>query len=112
MKESLIEVAESMNRQCRRRIEREWNKITIGKVCTRFVERNNLFTLPYVLSFQAVKVGDDLMCVFSVGIFGFKEGFGYLTNGVVCHFVNSLFRSLGSVELGYFSEADLAEGEE
>jgi hypothetical protein len=101
-----------MNRQCRRRIEREWNKIKLGKPCTKFVERNRLFTIPYVIYFQAVKVGDDLMCVYSVAMFDFKEGFGYLEFVTVCHFVNSLFRDLGSVELGFVSEEDLEKGEE
>jgi hypothetical protein len=112
LKESLEAVAVAMNRQCRRRIEREWNKIKLGSVCTKFVVRNGLFTIPYVIFFQAVKVGDDLMCVYNVGIFGFKEGFGYLARVTVCQFVNSLFRSLGVVELGFVSEEDLEKGEE
>lgn len=52
-----------MNRHFRRRIEREWNKIKLGKPCTKFVERNHLFTIPYVFYFQAVKVDDALMCL-------------------------------------------------
>ena len=60
-----------MNRQFRRRVQREWNKIKIGKACTDFVQRNGLFTLPYVIYFQAVKIGDDLMCVYNVGLFDF-----------------------------------------
>jgi hypothetical protein len=76
-KESLMEVAEAMNRQFRRRIEREWNKIKLGSTCTKFVERNQLFTIPYVAYFQAVKVGDDLMSVYSVDLFQFKEGFSF-----------------------------------
>lgn len=101
-----------MNRQSRRRIEREWNKIKLGNVCTKFVVRNGLFTLPSVIYFQAVKIGDDLMCVYNVGMFGFREGFGYLEYITFCHFVNSLFRSLGSIELGLVSEEDLENGEE
>lgn len=112
MKGSLRAVAEAMNRQFRRRVEREWNKIRLGKPCTRFVERNGLFTIPYVIFFQAVKVGDDLMCVYNVGMFGFKEGFGYLERVTVCQFVNSLFRSLSSTELGFVSEEELDKGEE
>jgi hypothetical protein len=101
-----------MNRQCRRRIEREWNKIRLGKPCTKFVERNGLFTIPFVILFQAVKVDDDLMCVYNVGMFGFKEDFGYLECVTICQFVNSLFRSLGSVELGFVFEEDLEKDEE
>ena len=62
--------------------------------------------------FQAVKVGDDLMCVYNVGMFDFKDGSGYLERVTVCQLVNSLFRSLGSVELGFVPEEDLKKGEE
>ena len=102
----------AMNRQQRRRIEREWNKIELCSICTKFVERNDLFSLPSVVTFESVKVGDDLMCVYSVSIFGFKEGFGYLGLATVCQFVDGLFRSLGSVEIGFVSEEYLEEGEE
>ena len=101
-----------MNRHFRRRVEREWNKIRLGKPCTKFVENNRLFTIPYVFYFQAVKIGDDLMGVYNVGVFNFKDGFGYLELVTVCQFVNSLFRSLGSVPLGFVSEEDLEKGEE
>jgi len=101
-----------MLRQQRRRIEREWNKIKLGKICTRFVVRNGLFTIPYAIFFQAVKVGYDLMCVYNVGIFEFKDGSGYLEHVTVCQFINGLFRSLGSVPIGFLSEEDLEEGEE
>jgi hypothetical protein len=101
-----------MNRQFRRRVEREWSKVKLGNPCTEFVERNSLFTIPYVIAFQAVKVGEDLMCVYNVGIFGFREGSGYLERVTICQFFNSLFRSLGSFELGFVSEEDLENGEE
>lgn len=61
---------------------------------------------------QNVKVGDDLMCVYNVGMFEFKDSSGYLERVTVCHFVNSLFRGLCSVELGFVSEEDLEKGEE
>jgi hypothetical protein len=101
-----------MNRQFRRRIQRKWNKIKIGALCTKFVEFNHLFTIPYVVYFQAVKIGDDLMCVYNVGLFQFKEGSGFLKRVTVCQFVDSLFRSLGSVELDFIPEEELEEGEE
>jgi len=101
-----------MNRQSRRRIEREWNKIKLGKSCTKFVERNRLFTIPYVVYFQAVKIGDDVMCVYSVGMFEFKDGFGFLELVTVCQFVSSLFRELGSLELDFVPEEDLEKDEE
>jgi hypothetical protein len=112
LKGSLNEVAVAMNRQFRRRVQREWNKIKLGKPCTKFVERNRLFTIPYVIYFQAVKVGYDLMGVYNVGMFEFKDGFGYLELVTVCQFVKSLFRRLGSVELGFVSEEDLEKSEE
>jgi hypothetical protein len=43
---------------------------------------------------------------------GVKDGSGYLELVTVCQFVNSLFRSLGSVELGFVPEMDLEKGEE
>ena len=101
-----------MKRQQRRRIEREWKKIGLGKPCTRFVECNQLFTIPYVIYFQAVKIGDDLIGVYNIGMFSFKEGYGYLELVTVCQFVNSLFRALGSVGLGFVSEEDLEKCEE
>jgi hypothetical protein len=101
-----------MNRQFRRRIKHEWDKIKLDRVCTRFVERNSLFTLPYVIVFQAVKVADDLICVFSINMFSFREGFGYVGRLTVCHFFDSVFRSLGSVELGFSSEEDLERDDE
>jgi len=101
-----------MKRQQRRRIEREWKKVKLGKACTRFIERNGLFTIPYVIYFQAVKIGDDLIGVYSVGMFSLKEGYGYREFATVCQFVNSLFRGLGSTELGFVCEEDLEKGEE
>ena len=103
---------ELINRQFRRRIEREWKKIKLDTPCTKFVERNNLFILPCVLYFEAIKVGDELMSVYNVGLFELKEGSGYLEHTTVCQFVNSLFRGLGSVKLCFVPEEDLETGEE
>jgi hypothetical protein len=96
-----------MNRQFRRRVQREWGKIKLGKPCTRFLERNGLFEIPHVLYFQAVKIGEDAMCVYSVGVFRFKNGFGFPELVTICQFVNSSFRVLGHVELGFVSEEKL-----
>ena len=101
-----------MNRRFRRRVEREWNKIRVGNTCTKFLERNGLFEIPHVVYFQAVKVGDDVMCVYSVGMFEFKNGSGHLERATVCQLVNSFFRSLGSVDLGFVAEEDLENCEE
>lgn len=98
-----------MNRQQRRMIQREWNKIGLGSVCTKFVERNGLFNIPSVVTFESVKTGFDLMCVYSISIFDHKEGLGYLGLATVCYFVDGLFRSLGSVDIGFVSEEDWEE---
>jgi hypothetical protein len=45
-------------------------------------------------------------------MFEFKDGSGYLERITVCQFVNSLFRSLGSIPIGFISEEDLEKGEE
>lgn len=95
------------NRHFRRRVVREWNKIRVGIPCTKFVERNGLFTLPHTIYFQAVKIGDDLMCVYWVSMFEYKEGFGYLERVVICQLVGCLFRSQCSMELGFVSEKEL-----
>ena len=100
------------NRHFRRRVVRQWNKIKIGRPCTKFVERNCLFTLPHTIYFQAAKIDDDLMCVYWVSIFNYKEDFGYLESCVICQLVGFLFRSQCCVELGFVSEEDLEKGEE
>jgi hypothetical protein len=101
-----------MNRQFRRRVEREWNKINIGKPCTRFVEHNVLYTIPHVVYFQAIKIGDDLMCVYNVSLFEHKENAGHLETVHVCQFVNSLFRSIALIELGLVTDVELDDDEE
>jgi hypothetical protein len=111
-KKSIGGIAEALNRQFRRRIEREWGKIRLGKSCTRFVEQNDLYSIPYVLYFQAVKVGEDLMCVYNVSMFEHKEGSGHLKSVHVCQFANSLFRSLSLIELGLVLDKEIGEGEE
>jgi hypothetical protein len=52
------------------------------------------------------------MCVYNVGLFQFKEGSGFLKLVTICHFAGGLFRSLGSVELGFMAEAEFEDGEE
>ena len=101
-----------MNRHFRRRVQREWNKIKLGKPCTKFLERNGLFGVPYVMYFQAVKVADDIICVYSVCIFKFKDGFGFPELVTVCQLVNNMFRALGYVEIGFVSEEDLEDDDE
>jgi hypothetical protein len=87
-------------------------RLSLGKVCTKFVERNDLFPIPHVIFYQAVKVAVDLMCVYNVGMFEFKEGSGYLERITVCQFLGSLFGELFSLELGFVSEEELEKDEE
>jgi len=49
-----------MIRQQRRRIERQWNKIKVGAVCTEFIESNNLVSMHHIIDFKAVKLAEDL----------------------------------------------------
>ncbi len=71
-----------------------------------------MFEIPHVLYFQAVKVADDIMCVYTVGVFEFKDGYGFPELATMCHFVNSVFRVLGHLEVGFVSEEEWESGEE
>ena len=101
-----------MNRQQRRRIERHWNKINVGVACTEFIERNNLFNVPHVIDFRAVKLSEDLLGVYYVGLFDFKIDKGHGEFVTTCLFVGDSFRSLGSVQIAFIPEGDLWENEE
>jgi hypothetical protein len=101
-----------MIRQQRRRIKRQWNKIKISANCTNFIEHNNLFTLPHVIAFQAVKVSADLVSVYNVGLFDSKVDKGHGEFVTTCLFVGGSFRSLGSVQIAFIPEGDLWENEE
>ena len=101
-----------MIRQQRRRIERQWNKIQVGKICTDFIERNNLFTLPHIITFIAVKVADELVCVYNIGLFDSKKDRGHGEYLTTCLFVNGYLRNLDSVRLGFVQEFDLWEVDE
>ena len=101
-----------MFRQQRRRLERQWNKIKIGANCTVFIERNNLFTLPYVIAFQAVKVSENLVSIYNIGLFDSKVDKGHGEFVTICLFVSGLFRSLGSVQIAFIPEGHLWENEE
>ena len=101
-----------MIRQQRRRIERKWNKIKVSEVCTEFIECNSLFSLPHVIAFQAVKVSDELICVYNIGLFDFKKDRGHGEYVTTCMFVSGCFRSLGSVQIGFVPEDGLWVAEE
>ncbi len=101
-----------MIRQQRRRIERQWSKIKVGDICTNFIERNSLFSLPHVVAFQAVKVSDELVCVYNVGLFDFKKDRGHGEYVTICMFLNGFFRSIDSIQIAFIPEGDLWENEE
>jgi hypothetical protein len=101
-----------MNRQQKRRIEREWNKIKVGGICSGFLERNSLFSPPYVLVLQAVKASDELICVYSISLFESKKDSGFEECITTCMFICSSLRSLGSIAIGLVSEVSFWVTEE
>lgn len=101
-----------MNRQQRRRIEREWKKILIDSVCTDFIERNNLITIPYKITLQVIKINDDLAGVYHVSVFGFRNGLGYLEHLAIYQFVSSMFKRLCSEAIGFVPEENFVASEE
>jgi hypothetical protein len=101
-----------MIRQQRRRLERQWNKIKISETCTEFIERNNLFALPHVIAFQAIKISEELACVYNVGLFESKKDKGHGEFVTVCWFVNGSLRSVGFVQIAFIPKDYLWENEE
>jgi len=102
-----------MLRQQRRRLEREWGKIKVGAICTDFLERNSLFNPPHIIEYHAVKVSDELVWVFNVGLFDFhNRGKGHGEFATTCLFVSGYLKILDSVQLGFIPFDDLWENEE
>jgi hypothetical protein len=101
-----------MLRQQRRRLERQWCKIKVGTVCTDFIQRNSLFELPHIIAFQAVKVSDELVCVYNVGLFDSKKAAGHGEFLTTCMFLGGHLRSLGSTQIGYVPDDSFWEAEE
>jgi hypothetical protein len=102
-----------MIRQQRRRLERQWNKVEVGAICTDFLERNGLFKPPYIIEFHAVKVSAELVWVLNVGLFDFhNSGKGHGEFATTCLFVGGYLRILGSVQLGFIPFDDLGKNEE
>jgi hypothetical protein len=102
-----------MLRQQRRRLERQWNKVKVGAICTSFIERNSLFNLPHVIAFQAVKVSDELVCVYNIGLFDHHirdRGHGEFVTFAL--FVNGTFQIFDSIQIAFIPEGDLWENEE
>ncbi len=101
-----------LNRQQKRRLEREWKKIRLDRVCTDFIERNNLITIPYAITLQAVKISDDLAGVYHISVFGFRNGLGYLERLAIYQFANSLFNRVSLAEIGFIPEENFVAYEE
>jgi hypothetical protein len=101
-----------MLRQQRRRIERRWAKIRVGDDCTKFIERENLFSMPHVIEFQAVKVSETYLRVRSVGVFENHKYGGHIELVAICEFVSGQFKVLSHKQVGVIPEGDLWEAEE
>jgi hypothetical protein len=101
-----------MLRQQRRRIERQWAKINVGDDCTKFIERENLFSMPHVIDFQAVKVSQTHLRVRSVGVFESHKYGGHIELVFVCELVSGQFKFISHKQVGVIPEGDLWEAEE
>jgi hypothetical protein len=102
-----------MIRQQRRRLERQWNKIKVGAICTDFLERNSLFKPSHIIEYHAVKVSDNLVWVLNVGLFDFhNKDKGHGEFATTCLFVGGYLKILDSVQLGFIPFDDLGENEE
>jgi hypothetical protein len=55
MKATVKGRVDKMLRQQRRRLDRQWNKIKVGAVCTDFLERNSLFKPPHIIEYHLSK---------------------------------------------------------
>jgi hypothetical protein len=107
------EVRLEMIRQQRKRLERQWNKIKVGAICSDFLERNGLFKPPHIIEYHAVKVSDELVWVLNVGLFDYHKGSkGHGEFATLCLFVGGYLRILDSVQLGFIPYDDLWENEE
>lgn len=103
----------NMIRQQRRRIERQWNKIKVGAICTDFLERNSLFNPPHIIEYHAVKVSKDVVWVLNIGLFDFhNKDKGHGEFATTCLFVGGCLRILDSGQLGFVPFDDLGENEE
>ena len=101
-----------MIRQKRRGLERQWRKIKVGEICTGFIEKNNLFSLPHVISFQAVKASEELVCIYNIALFGFKKDRAHGEYLTTCIFFGGFFKSLDFMRLGFVQEFDLWDVDE
>ena len=101
-----------MIRQKRRRIERQWAKIVVGEDCTKFIERENLFSIPHLIEFQAVKVSEKGLCVRSIGVFENHKYGGHIELVTICEFDSGVFKVLSHIQVGVIPEGDLWEAEE
>ena len=101
-----------MIRQKRRRLQRQWDKIKVGKICTDFIERNNLFSLPHIIAFEAIKISEGLLCAYNVGLFESKRDHGHGEFATISLFVDSYVMNLYSMQIAFIPDGDLWENEE
>jgi hypothetical protein len=102
----------NMFRQQKRRLGRQWGKIRVGEICTKFIQKNNLFSLPQVIAFQAIKVSEELVCIHNIALFDFKKDKGHGEYLTTCIFNGGFFKSLDFMRLGLVQEFDLLEVDE
>jgi hypothetical protein len=101
-----------MLRQQRRRLERQWSKINVGEICTDFIEKNNLFSLTHVIAFQAVKVSEELVCIYNIALFDFNKDRAHGEYLATCLFFGGFFKSIDFIRLGFVQEFDLWDVDE
>jgi len=102
-----------MLRQQRRRLERQWNKIKVGAICTDFLERNCLFKPPHIIEYHAVKVSDELVWVLNVGLFDYhKRDKSHGEFATTCLFVGGYLKILETIQWGFIPDDYLWENEE
>lgn len=113
MKATVMGSADKMLRQQRRRLDRQWNKIKVGAICSDFLDRNCLFKPPHIIEYHAVKVSNDLVWVLNVGLFDFHiRDNGHGIFGTTCLFLGGCLKILDSVRLGFIPFGDLWANEE
>jgi len=77
-----------------------------------FIERENLFSMPHVIKFQAIKASEKGLHVHSVGVFEHHKYGGHIELVTICEFDSGIFKVLSHKQVGVIPEGDLWEAEE
>ena len=94
------------------RLERDWNKIAVGEICTDFLKRNNLFRVPHVFAYKAVKISEELVGVYSSVLFDFKKYDGEGKYLITCLSVDGSLIPLDYLRISFMQKMDTWEIEE